>query len=114
MFNLITAMLFAIIDIAEPAIEDDDTAQFTPIVTEDDPPVLHTSAISLVGLHSLDQLCGALVLYRPDNFSEPQIGNIAAWEEGKFGRVSLYFVPKDETLCPKWRDLSDFVYAVWS
>lgn len=112
MFNLL-AILTAIIDIQEPAFDLEDTQEFAPIVTQDDPPVMRISPISLVGLHSLDDLCGSLVAYRMDCFSEWQVGNIRAVEESKFGRVSVYFEPKDAQYLPKWRDLSELVYAVF-
>lgn len=114
MFDNVFAILFGIIDIAEPAVELEDTALFVPI--EDEPPQMRTQRIELNGLHDLSQLHGCLVAYRMDTGSAWITGHITATEESKFGRVSVYFVPDTHpgmSLLPKWRDLSDFMYCVW-
>lgn len=105
-FNL----LFAAIDIAEPAIEDDDTTDFVPVDFIPEPPQMVTHPITTAPLHSIDDLRGCLVAYRMDTASEWQIGNIRALEETRFG-IKALFQPKNRNLCEKWRFLSELVYA---
>ena len=93
-------------DETEASFEAADTQPFTPIR-------LQLNEISLRDVQTLDQFCGCLVAYRPDNFSEPQIGHVIAVEETKFGRIEFFFEPENSGIT-KWRDLGDFQYAVWS
>lgn len=102
------AILFSVIALPEPAIEDDDTALFVPVA--DEPPVMHTHPITQTALLSNDQLIGNLVAYRLDKASNWQLGNIRAVEETRFG-MKVLFTPKNTDLCEKWRFLNEVVYA---
>lgn len=103
-FNLI----FGVIDIQEPVIEDDDTALFTPVA--DEPPVLKTHPITLAALIDVSALVGCLAAYRLDSASEWQVGHIRAVEDTRFG-WKLLFVPEDARLSEKWRFLNEVHYA---
>lgn len=109
MFNPF-AILFAIIDIAEPAIEDDDTALYTPVAFTPEPPIMRTLPITTAPLHSIDDLRGCLVAYRMDSADNWQLGNIRAIEDTRFG-IKALFQPKNENLTSKWRFLNELVYC---
>lgn len=106
------AILFGIISFTEPAIEDDDTVPFTPVVDEPEP-ILCTRPIDLDELHNIEQIEKALVAYRLTSASPWQIGNIRAVEDTRFGFKAL-FTPKDSNLPEKWRFLDEVVYAWWA
>lgn len=106
MFNPLS-ILFAALNITEPAIEDDDTAPYVPVRL----PEYLTSPITLDNVHTLDQFMNALVGYCQRPGDTLQIGHIGGVEESKYGRISFYFVPREGGLS-KWRDWQDFVYVV--
>lgn len=100
------AILFSIIHLPEPAIEDDDTALFTPVV--DEPPVLRTHPIT--PLLSAGQMLGSMVAYRMTSADEWQVGNVRAIDDTRFG-VKVLFTPKDSRLPEKWRFLNECVFC---
>lgn len=113
MFNLIS-ILTAIIALPEPAIEDDATQEFRPIIIADEPaPVLCTRPIALRELHDLNQLAGGLYAYRLNASSEWQTGNILSIKDTRFG-YQVLFQPKDRNLTVKHRPLNEIVHAFYS
>ena len=107
------SILFGIIALPEPAISEDDTAPFIPVVVAPEPPVMKFAPIVTAGMVDPRQLCGCLVAYRQTRGDAWQFGNITATEESKYGRISALFTPKEKGLCEKWRDTSELMYVVW-
>lgn len=107
MFNPLN-ILFSIIHLPEPAIAEDDTAPFTPVI--DEAPVMYTHPITTAALLTADQLIGCMVAYRIDRANPWQVGHIRAVQDTRFG-IKALFVPVDSDLSEKWRFLNEFVYA---
>lgn len=101
------AMLFAAINIAEPAIEEDDTQEFVPLT-------LHTRPIDPDELHELTQLENTLAAYQLGGYGEWILGHITLAAEQKPGRIMVHFEPvprTDMSLMSKWRSIEDVRYA---
>jgi len=111
MFRNPLSILFSVINLPEPAITEEDTAEFVPVEVAPEPPVMHTAPIVLGEIYTPDSILGHLVAYRMDRASEWQVGNIRAFEEGRFG-VKVLFQPVNRDLCAKWRYISE-VYFAW-
>jgi hypothetical protein len=109
MFNPI-AILFAIIDIQEPPVTEDDTVEFQPVAFIPEPPVMRTHPITAAPLLDVTALRGCLVAYRMTTADNWQLGNIRAIEETRFG-IKALFTPKDTNLPEKWRFLNELNYA---
>lgn len=110
MFNPF-AILFAIIDIAEPAIEDDDTVEFMPLV-------LHVEPIKLADLlGDATRLENAQVQYHHFSDHETYLGHIRGVREVP-GTLEVYIEPvkvEGMSLLPKWKRIIDVTgYAFYA
>lgn len=114
MFNPFN-LLFTVIDLQEPEVNEDDTAPFVPVMDEP-APVLHTTPIDLKAVLELSQLRGCKVAYQLPGTDHWITGNIVEAVENKRLGVDVYFQPdaNHPAALPKWRSVNDVYYAVYA
>lgn len=115
MFNPFN-LLFTVIDLQEPAIAEDDTAPYIPVMDEIEPvQILHKVPIDLKTVLELSQLRGCKVAYQLPGTNHWITGNIAEAVETKTLGVDVYFQPdaNHPSALPKWRGVNEVFYAVY-